>query len=557
MGKHSRSYLKSCRDSCWRHIKAFARAEFAAVTTLWLLLLPAVLLVGGFATDISMINAQKRYVQAQADLAATSAVTHLPDLQDSRDIAQEVVSLNRRYGAVDLGTSDVIFGAYTREAGFLPAADQSDPSGVNAVRVIVPSAYNPFLLRPVLTGDDYTIRRTATATQRAAISFSLRNSLLGVDTSESLLDPVLDGMLGLGASVTAIGYGGLANATVGVNDLLGLLTTRVSADALTFQEILDAEILTADLVDALLDLGGLPATVGSSSDSTLDLSALLRLSPQALDAEVGQILPDVGLNAFDLLVAAASVNGSVPGASLTDISLALPLAQLASAEADVSLIRPAVLAVGFINDVPPVSAELAQVDVGLQASLLSLLEVNVEVEGASAVATATSLNCGAGPGEALATFDVETSAASVNLSLTLLDPTLLDLGEHLSEIPIAATSQTITVRLDGAGNPEPVSFGTELALSDLTTTLSALLSDLKDSTEKERPTCTGLGCVLSPVLGALRDLVNGIVGQLNALFLDNVLLDQVAQTLLDALGIELAPAELIVSDYSCVGALVE
>ena len=557
MGKHSRSYLKSCRDSCWRHIKAFARAECAAMTTLWLLLLPAVLLVGGFATDISMINAQKRYVQAQADLAAMSAVTHLPDLQDSRDIAQEVVSLNRRYGPVDLATSDVIFGAYTREAGFLPAADQSDPSGVNAVRIVVPSAYNPFLLRPVLTGDDYTIRRTATATQRAAISFSLRNSLLGVDTSESLLDPVFGDLLGLGASVSAIGYGGLANATVGVNDLLGLLTTRVSADALTFQEILDAEILTADLVDALLDLGGLPATVGSSSVSTLDLGALLRLSPQALDAEVGQVIPDVGLNAFDLLVAAASVNGSVPGASLTDISLALPLAQLASAEAAVSLIRPAVLAAGFINDVPPVSAELAQVDVALQASLLSLLEVDVEVEGASAVATATSLNCGAGPGEALATFDVETSAASVNLSLTLLE---LIQGNRLLEnstIPIAATSQTITVRLDGAGNPEPASFGTELALSDLTNALSSLLSQLKDSTENERPTCTGLGCVLSPVLGALRDLVNGIVGQLNALLLDNVLLDQVAQTLLDALGIELAPAELIVSDYSCVGALVE
>ncbi len=527
------------------------------MTALWLLLLPAVLLIGGVATDLSMINAQKRYTQAQADLAATSAVTRLPDLQTARDVAQEVVSLNRRYGEIALATGDVVFGTYTREAGFVASADQTDPTGINALRVTVPSGFNPFLLGPVLKGESHTIRRSATATQRAAIAFSLRNKLLGLETSESVLDPVVGGVLGLGASVSAIGYGGLANVAIGINDFLGLLSTEISADALTFEQILDAEIETADVVDALLGLGGLPSSVSSTSGATLELGSILRVSPEALDAEVGQVLPDLELNAFDLLLAATSLNGSGAGTPLTDISLALPLAQLANAEADVSLIRPAVMAAGFIDDAPPVSAELAQVDVAVQADLLTLVDVGLAVEGATARATALSLNCAAGPGEALATFEVETSAASVNLTLSLLD---LIAGSQLSEtsaIPIAAKRQTVTVHLDAAGNPEPIAVGTEVTLSDVSNALRTLLSQLESSTESERPNCGLLGCIVGSLLGDLLGLVNGILAGLQGLIADLGLLDQVAQTLLDALGIELAPAELIVSDYSCSGALVE
>ncbi|MDD8022803.1 MAG: pilus assembly protein TadG-related protein, partial [Paracoccaceae bacterium] len=291
-------------------LRAFARSETGSITLLWLILIPAFLLVGGFATDIAMINAQKRYVQAQADLSAQSAVHALPDLAQARSIAQEVVTLNGKYGDITLGQGDVLFGHFdTASNRFVAAADQADPSGVNAVKVSVPSGYDPFLLGPVMARDDYVIRRAAVAAQRAAIAFTLRNRLLGVDTSQSVLDPLLSNLLGLGTTVQVLGYQGLANAGVGINELLGLLSARVGAGVVTFDDILNLPISLDTFLGGLKDLGALPEGVSSSSGNSLSLGSILAISPEALQANIGRILPDLKLNVFDLLMAVVSLNG--------------------------------------------------------------------------------------------------------------------------------------------------------------------------------------------------------------------------------------------------------
>ncbi len=541
-------------------LRSFARSEAGAITLLWLILIPAFLLVGGFATDIALINAQKRYVQAQADLAAQSAVRSLPDLAEARSIAQQVVTLNGKYGDVTLGQGDVLFGHFdTAGNQFVAAADQTDPAGVNAVRVSVPSGYDPFLLGPVMTRDDYVIQRSAVAAQRAAIAFTLRNRLLGVDTSQSVLDPLLSNLLGLGASVQVLGYQGLANASVGINELLGLLSARVGVQAVTFEDILNVPISLDTLIGGLKDLDALPAGVSSSSGDTLSLGSILAISPEALQARIGRILPDLKLNVFDLLMAAVSLNGSGANNPLGTASVVIPLPGLVDVKLGLALIHPAVIAAGFIDDVPPVQAELSQLEVALNTELLSILKLGLNVEGAAATATALTLDCGAMQGaDTLATFNVKTETLRLTLTASLLSLIHGKTIEDSTPLSILGNEQVVSVRKDQLGVPVPIT--NEIHLSTVTSALGGLLEQLRDSTIAEKPASCGLlglGCLLGSLLRSVFDLVTSVVNVLDSILANLGILDALIQGLLDLLGIQLAQADLILNDYSCSGALVQ
>jgi len=540
-------------------LKAFVRSEDGSITLLWLILIPAILLVGGFATDISLINAQKRYVQSQADLAAQSAVRKLPNLLNARATAQRVVSANNKYGDISLGSGDVLFGAFDSTSGhFVAALDQADPVGVSAVKVIVPSGYSPYLLAPVMTGRAYTITRSGVAAQRGAISFTLRNRLLGVDTSEAILDPVLGQFLGLGATAEVIGYQGLATSSVKVNQLLGLLNARAGVNALTYDDILKAHIAIDTLIGGLKDLGGLPEGVSSSSGSSISLGSLLAVSPKAMQVEIGQVLPDLKLNAFDLLMAMVSVNGSKNGTALVDVPVALSLPSLAAVKLGLSVIEPAVTAVGFIDDVPHVQAKLSQMKVSLSTVVAGILRLGLDVQGAGATATGLTLNCGASEdSDTLATFDVKTEALNLTLTASLLDLINGKTIEDSTPISILGDEQTVLIRKDQLGEAVPIS--NDLHLSTVTSALSGLLTQLRDSTDSEKPDCglLGLRCLVGSLLRTVFDLVTSIVNDLNNILANLGVLDGIVNGLLDALGISVAQADLILNDYSCSGYLVQ
>jgi uncharacterized membrane protein len=540
-------------------LKVFRRSEDGSISLFWLILIPAILLVGGFGTDISMINAQKRYVQSQADLAVQSAIGKLPDLASARATAQSVVSANDKYGDISLGSKDVLFGTFDRSSGrFVAAPDQTDPAGVNAVKVVVPSEYSPFLLAPVMTGRNYSITRSGVAARRGAVSFTLRNRLLGVDTSESILDPVLGHYLGLGASAELIGYKGLATSAVKVNQLLGLLSARAGVDALTYDDILKTPIAIDTLIGGLKELGGLPEAVSSSSSDAISLGSLLAISPDALQAGIGQVLPDLKLNAFDLLMAMVSVNGSESSSALVDIPVALSLPSLASVKLGLSLIEPAVSVVGFIDDDPPLQARLSQLKVTLSTDVAGLLQLGLDVQGAGATATALTLNCGASEGsDTLATFDVKTEALNLTLTAKLLQLINGKTIESSTPISILGNEQTVSIQKDQLGKAVPIP--NDLHLNTVTSALSGLLTQLRDSTQNEKPNCglLGLGCLVGSLLRTVFDLVTSIVNDLNNLLANLGALDAIVNSLLGALGISVAQADLILNDYSCSGALVQ
>lgn len=517
-----------------------------SISILLLLLIPAILLIGGIGTDICLINAQKKYVQSQSDLAAQSAARVLPNLALARQTAQGVVSANSAYGTVTLARADVIFGSYNAGV-FVPAADQNSAGGVNAVKVVVPSPYTPLLLRPVMA-TDLTVTRSAIATQRAAIAFSLRNSLLTLNTSSSILNVVLKSLLGVDISAAVLDASGVLGLGVDVNKLLGLLSLDVAGQVLDYRDILNLGIGTPLVVQALSTLGVLPAGTTSVSGGTLSLGSLLNLSPSALDVEIGQILPNLSLNAFDLLMATASLNGSLKN-GLVSVPLSLGIPYILNVDLSLGIVHSAVMAAGFIDDIPPVTATVSQLSLRLKAELLSYIKLDLGLSGAQATATATSLNCAAhAPADTLATFDVQTAPVALDLSLTV--PGILN-GSTKSDsdsISLFGGFQRVSVPLGSLG--ESVLVETPIRISGLTSFVSGLLGNLSSSLRTDKNQCGFLG------LACLLDLVNSVISGLTSL-IAGTFLDTLVDDLLNALGIEIAPAELIVSDYSCSSQLVQ
>ncbi|WP_164738299.1 pilus assembly protein TadG-related protein [Frigidibacter oleivorans] len=530
--------------------------ERGAISILMVILFPTMLLVGGLATDITLMNAQKRYVQSQADLAAQSAAFHLPDLVTARDVAAEVVLSNPSYGDVALARTDVLFGRYDYDGGFVASPDQDDPAGVTAVRVSVPSPFDPLLLAPLLAGEDLTIRRSAVGLQRQTVVFTLRNRLLGLDTRESILDAVFGDMLGV--TVNVLDYEGLAHARVLADDLLGLATLGLAAEVLTFDDVLDLPVAIPSLLGGLVELGALPAAAVTPAvtGGTVTLDEILALSPGLARLTVGDVLPDVSVNVFDLLSAMAGL-ASDP-TDRVDVDLGVSVPPLADVELSLGIVRPPVTAIAVIGETPPAEAEVTQLDVAVSADITPLIGLDLTLAGAAARAQALTLNCAAeDASDTLATFRVETAPAEIGLSVRLLS---LIRGDDMDQtgdpIPVAGVVQQVAVTLGQVGQAIPAD--NPILLSSVTSSLGTLLADLREDVEAERPNCgpLGLGCLVGSLLGSILGIVNGVVGSVTAL-LTGLALDPIVQALLDLLGVDVAQAELILDDYACGATLVQ
>lgn len=567
-----------------RRVRAFVRDESGAMTLFLLLLIPALLLIGAFATDISQLNAQKLYIQGQSDLAAASAARHLDDLDNARSIARNVVLANDQYGSVVLTDSDIVFGHFSRDNGFVPSPDQSSPAGVDAVRVEVTAPWKTLLFSPIIPRDSRLITRSAIANaQHSVATFTLRNALLNVNTYNSpLVDPLLNGLLGasnLGLNLSAVDYSALAGTNVNLNELLGI---GLSLTASTYEELLNLDIPLGDLANGLVNVGALPlgAVQGASIlGDTVSVGQLVSMSPRLELLTIGDSLSEVTVNALDLLVVAATLPFAV-GSDHLDLNTGLNLSPLANVQVAASLMQKPLTFVVSPDDNPVLDAEVTQIGVDLSASVAGLLKVAASVSAADATAVMTSMNCAAKePDDIVATFDVTTDASTLALSVSLLSPIEgNDRVQTAAPTVIAGHTQTIEVRLDQIGQPIPIPGS--ITLSSLTSSVSSLLNGLetdltaeraakqaeKQALEKQRyDRCMkilfGIGCILDALISVLDGLILA-VGQvislltstldaLTGLLAQALFLDNLADSLLKLLGVDVARAELILDSYSC------
>lgn len=558
--------------------RTFLRDSQGAVTVFFVILFPLLLLIGGLATDVTMLNAQKRYVQSQADLAAQSAARHLPDAAAVRGVARSVVARNARYGEIVLADADILLGSYDPGDGtFAPHPNQSNPVGSNAVQVVVPSPFRPVLLRPVLQDENITIRRAAVAVQNDIIVFSLRNSLLGVNTQASVLDPLLQNVLGLRLATHVAGYRGLADARVGLNNLLGLgaeaLNLGIDAGVVTFNDVLNAPIRLSSLL-GLDPLGSLLTPSGAgSAPATLLLGDLLKLSPGLAEAHIGDVLPDISVNALDLVTAMLGLAGAkLPDDERLEIGLGLNLGPLANLDLTVGLLSQPVTVVARMSDSPLPAATIEQADVEISADVVdlgaaglpTLIGLDLDLGAIRARAEPNALHCNATGGQTLAEFTVTPSLADLGLSARVLQSRV---DSHISAALRGLVSITIESHQAGrnlVGTPQRVAISHQQFQTGegVTVGLTSLFGPLRDAVRQLinglEIKVTLLGGLLGPLLNILLNSVLGIITNLVLVPVLSLLagaLDGIVMGLLQILGVQILPAELVVHDFSCAGKL--
>lgn len=548
-----------------------------AVLPVLLIIFPALMLIGGLATDATQLNAQRRYTQSQADLAAQSAARHLPDPVAVRAAARRVVRANPEFGDIQLADTDIQLGSYTPENGFRPAADQNSPTGVSAVQVVVPSPFRPILLGPVLSDEDVVVRRRAIAAQGgdSAALFMLRNRLVGLDLEQSALHSLL-GPLGLGLTLNILSYEGLANTRLKLDDLLGLATAGVAIEALTFDDVLQLPVKVPQLLGGLVKLGTLPRWSVPGylpSSDTITFSEIMEMSPGLAHLRAGDILPNVSVSALDFLVVLAQLQSSRKdrlGVDLgLDLNKALPgvalINRLAMVDVDLGLIRPPVWVLARTSDQPPKVAKVEQTGATINASTLSLIELTLQTGVASAEAKLHSLNCSAaGPNDVAAVFEVKTAPINLDIRLSLLKITQDVPTRDMTPIPLSGKTQLVSITRAQMG--KPVRVENPIQVSGIVGGLSSLLDVLREDIVSEQKRCSGvLGGLLCPVSSLLTGVTGGLLALLssalttvNDLLIKPLMLDGLVNQLVKLLGLAVAEAELVLSDTSCgSGGLVQ
>lgn len=534
----------------------FKHEDAGAISLLFLLLFPLIVFVGGIATDIAQLNTQKRHIQGQADMAAQSGARYLGDAAEVRRVVRAVALANERFPTVAIADSDIEFGVFTAENVFkTDGIDQSTGVGADAIRVTVRSDFEPMLLAPFINLDQSRVVRRAVGQQSALVAFTLRNRLLSLDTRRSILDPLVGQILQVDTNL--LDYDGLLNTRVGLQELLGLASLGANISALTFAELLNVAVGAPDVVSTISS--GLP-TGAMARAGDLQLGQILNLSPRLAEADLGSLVPDLSINAFDLLTTLARLRLS-QGDPLS-VATGLNLSPLAAVVLQLTVIDPGKSVIGFIKDTPPLTAHVAQIDARLSADVASLVRLDLDLKGATAAATLLTLNCNASePADTLATFSVETSAASLGLTASLLDSRPDTSTKAGIPVTIAGSTQTVSVTLGQYQNREPVPVQSVIQVSSLTASLSSILSNLRSDLEAERSRCGGLlGFLVCPLISLVSNLLSilaNLINSLTSLIANTLLIDNVVQALLDLLGVRLAQAEIFLDDYKCGSRLAQ
>lgn len=539
-----------------RALRRFAEDESGALLLFSLILLPSLILIAGFAVDIAQLNAQKSYAQGQADLAAQSAALHLHDPVEARAVARTVVRKNNQYGEIDIAESDIEFGRFSSDAGFVRDSDQSAPNSPNAVRVSVVMPWRTLLLAPLISSGEHTIRRDAVSSIGApVVAFTLRNTLVDLDTRDSaLVAPILDGLLGpggLGLDLSLINYEGVLDTKVNVRELLDFINLNSEVDLLTFQDVLDLAISTPELLISLANLTDLPLdgiVNGFVPNGGIRIGDLIQVSDTLGDIAIEEVPFNLDVSLFDLLLATAGLASFDPSERLT-VATGLNLAPLANVNLNAGIVRAPVTFIGSPEDDPPLVGSISQVGVGVTASAASILDIRADLSAADATARLIRLDCAAQEdADIVARFQIDTGAASLDLDIGLLSPPSgVDDADQSNTTPIGATTQFIDIRRDQVGVPIPIP--SLITLSSLSGSVGSLLDDLRSDLNTQQSGI--LGSLLGGILGGLLGVLNNLISQVTALLAGSAL-DDLSRALLELLGLNVARAEIILESYSCV-----
>lgn len=529
---------------------------------------------GTMAVDVGSFFYQKRRQQTATDLAALAAAA---DLGQAEAAARASAGRN---GYSAAAVERVQMGTYTPDATLTPDMRfrPGSAAGANAARIEM-RATTPMILGRVLTSGnlpgnengEVAILTRATAAQDLQAAFAIGSRLARVEGGA--INGLLGGLLGTSLSLSVMDYEGLARARIDLFGFARHLATRAGISALTFDEVVRANVRIGDIIlaaqdaartqgtggDAIAALGRLAAAAAGSSQR-LNLQSLVSFGAYSSRKLNEEVPIKASLSALDLVSAAAQIAN---GARQLDLNLAVNVPGLASVSLKLGIgERPVGTSMVRVSRTGT-SVHTAQTRLLLTLTLVgsgqaSLVKLPLYLELASATARLSSISCGAG--------DITNARVTLGVTPAVVDAWIGQVSNtefgNFSTRPnpsaavlldlagLAKVTGRAHVTISNTGETQ-VSFSySEIQRVDKKTTstqnfvaslLSRLVADLDLRVE-----LLGLGLPLPGLDGAVSNVIAGAAAPL----------DQVLTSLLNTLGIGLGQADSWVSGVRCGGAVL-
>jgi uncharacterized membrane protein len=553
-------------------IKSLARQR-GAIGILGAATLLLSVLFTALAVDTGRLMLEQRRLQKIADMAALDGARALSCSGTTAAVDPAVnqsATLNNHTGDI----LDVELGDTLTQNGVRVFGAPKEPDLPEAVRVTAGDTKVPAsLVAGGWFGNKVNLQATAVAGAPTVGTMSVGTYLARLNTDDSMLAPLLNGLLGISARAGIVSYEGLATANVTLLDLI-----NAQAEVGTVDKLLDSEISMQDFV--LLAAEALsnqkePPTVAIDLLETiateLDADLLLHLGDLLkLDLPADQAALDAKINVLDLIGLGAEV-ANKGHAVAARLPISIP--GIATATLTTYIVEPPQIAIGPAGRGADgewiTRAHTAQVNAELHLSLLDLLNLgrtglinlDLAINGAEARAGFESFNCTENGRNAVVGHAVQALRIGVGRfdDMSKLNPVIVpsDVVNLLGLVVITAradlglgqsTEDTGELIFDPPFPSDPQSTDN----NRLGTAISTLLGDLANNLVIAFDGGLGflLNLLLTPVLqilglGSSQGLLD-LVANLLAPVLQA--LDPLLSGLLNALGISVAGADIRVMD---------
>lgn len=566
-----------------------SKDEQGAVAVFVAAVLVVLLGISAFAVDLGVQRVARRDMQALADVVALDTARLLNgrkagQVRSGSDGLESLAttvqrSVERNAGSA-LGDAPSIQATLVQldESGDLDvdpetgSAETPDGEVPDAVRITAGTDV-AFGFARVLGVSDGSVSRAALAGSQATGCFKLgswlvRESLPGGLSQSVPVDLVLAqlevalGISGLpAADLTALGYAGLADATVSIQDLLDVGTLGVGSvdqvlavevSALTFIDVVaDALAADGDTASAAVLTELLTYATTSNLDSTISLGDLV-----AVGTDSGAAL-ETGLNAFDLVTGGVLL---ASGDNLVDVPLGVSLPGLSDLTLDTHVVSPPEQVCGAAGTTGSTSQLGLQVQGSMASRSVPLLTlgdlslagsgVTLDVDVAKADGTLVDVTCLENTAVAPdgMTIDVDPVAADLLLQVPVslsgtIGVALPIVGTIGVQVEINNTVIVSTTRTSSAAEAAlqlppndlvPFSTDSGLGLTGAALSVTGPGLTLTGGTAEAR---TALGLVLTDTVltSLLASVVNPVVVQLDGLL---------ANTLPDLIGLRTSGADV-------------
>lgn len=516
------------------------RGAIGLMGTLTLLM---AILFTALAVDSGRLWMQQKNLQVIADIAAIEAARSLgcaADVTDALAAAQAAAANNGYAGNLANSPNLVDLGSANSSSGireFIPG------DGAAAVYVRATQEVPRSLVAGGLFGGNIMLSAEAVSLADPSLAaFSAGSYTASLNSEDSvLLNALLGNMLGAPLNLGVIGYQGIAQTNITLQDLL-----QVSVDAGNYEDLLNSSVQVSELLQIFVDA----ATENGAADvqAIAAMQSIANAAVRDLSLRLGDVLAvttaeanaaaTVGLNALSLITTSVLVAN---GTHAVTLPLGINLASIASIDALVTVVEPPQMALG-----PPANADgtictsmktaevRVQVPVVVNIPLLARVDLSLNIEvaqgGADLLAidsgdTSTDVQIAAQPGIASITLTDTAGTAPARIS-TLNLPLIpgipiADIGLDLPLQPPGRETLDFSVEHPVAGD-----------LPQLQTVTSPLGSSLQNALSQSGALDITVLSILN--LGLVNDVVSAVISPLLG-EIGRVLLDP----LLELLGIRL------------------